>query len=124
MITKNIFDIEGMTLPAGRNTKVFVGPQSEITAEQFVQGYVTIFPGGGIPAHDHGNEETYTILSGEGTMEVDGESKQVVAGDCVYVTSGQKHSLINTGSENMIMMFVYSPATIVDHWKQEQDGEL
>lgn len=120
----NIFEIPGMTLPAGRNTKVFVGPQADITADSFVQGYVTIFPGGGIPAHQHENEETYTILSGSGEMIVDGQTVPVIAGDCVYVTSGQSHELTNTGDGDMVMMFVYSPATIVDHWKQEQDGTL
>lgn len=47
MQIQNIFEIEGMDLPAGRNTKVFVGPQAGLTARAFVQGYVTIFPDGG-----------------------------------------------------------------------------
>lgn len=53
-----------------------------------------------------------------------GPQAQVTAGDCVYVSSGQNHSLVNTGTEDLVMMFVYSPATIVDHWKQEQEGSL
>lgn len=124
MTKHNIFDMEGMTLPAGRNTKVMVSPQAPITAQNFVQGYVTIFPGGSIPLHDHENEESYTIFSGYGTMEVDDEITDLKAGDYVYVAPWQKHALCNTGNDDMMMMFVYSPATIVDHWKQEMDGEL
>lgn len=35
-----------------------------------------------------------------------------------------KHSLTNTGSENMVMMFVYVPGDIVDHWDGELAGEI
>ena len=124
MQLQNIFELEGMTLPAGRNTKVFVGPGQTLTAENFVQGYVTIFPNGGIPEHAHENEETYTILSGTGVVTVDGEEVQVKAGDCIFMPRNHRHSLKNTGDTDMIMLFVYSPANIVDHWEQEQAGTL
>lgn len=124
MQIQDIFAIEGMTLPAGRNTKVFVGPQAKLKAQAFVQGYVTIFPNGGIPEHVHANEETYTILSGTGVVQVEEERRQVKAGDCVYMEPGCRHGLKNTGNADMIMLFTYSPADIVDHWEQEMNGEL
>ena len=36
----------------------------------------------------------------------------------------KKHALVNTGSEDMHMIFVYAPSVIVDHWAQEKRGEL
>ena len=124
MQIQNIFEIEGMTLPAGRNTKVFVGPKAPLTARAFVQGYVTVFPDGGIPEHIHANEETYTILSGSGVVRVEDEERLVKAGDCVYMEPGCRHGLENTGEGELIMLFTYSPADIVDHWEQEMKGEL
>jgi mannose-6-phosphate isomerase-like protein (cupin superfamily) len=54
-------------------------------------------------------------------MTVDGETKPVKAGDFVYVPSGQTHGLVNTGTRDMHMMFVYAPKMIAEHWGQELD---
>ena len=35
-----------------------------------------------------------------------------------------KHSLYNTGEEELHMMFVYAPGIVVDHWAKEQSGEI
>lgn len=122
----NIFeDIEGMELPAGRRTRVMYGENGAVNGEYFCQGYVVLYPNGGsIPLHEHETVETYTILSGEGEMTVDGETQKVRAGDSVYIDRMLSHGLVNTGSEDMHMMFVYAPKIVVDHWAQEQNGEL
>ena len=118
-----IFDIQGMELPAGRRTRVILGENGAINGEHFCQGYVVIYPGGSIPAHQHENVESYTILRGEGEMRVAQEAEAVKEGDCVYIPSGLAHELRNTGSADMHMMFVYSPKTVVDHWAQELSSE-
>ena len=69
-------------------------------------------------------KERYTILRGSGEMTVDGETLPVSEGDLVYMKAWQKHSLVNTGKDDMHMMFVYAPKMIVDHWAKEQSGEL
>lgn len=120
----NYRELPGEEFPAGRRTRVFISPKSVLKADHFVQGYTTIYPGGSIPAHRHVNEEAYTILSGRGLMTVDGEGAPVEGGMCVYLPSGQEHSLKNTGEEDLVVMFVYSPATIVDHWDEERKGAL
>lgn len=116
----NIFDIEGMEFPAGRRTRVILGQNGAIRGEKFCQGFVVIYPGGGIPEHNHETVESYTILKGYGVIEIDGEKQRVKEGDFVFISSGKSHSLSNTGEEDMHMMFVYAPDIIVDHWAQEQ----
>lgn len=120
----SIFDVEGSEYPAGRRTRVLLGENGAINGEHFCQGYVVIYPGGSIPAHDHITVESYTILKGRGKMTVDGETQPVKPGDYIYMSPNQKHSLVNTGNEDMHMMFVYAPKMIVDHWAQELSGEL
>lgn len=120
----NIWDIEGTEFPAGRRTRVILGQNGAMQGEQFCQGYVVIYPGGGIPEHDHETVESYTILKGAGEIEVNGEKQMVREGDCVFIPSGQKHGLINAGAEDLHMMFVYSPSVIAEHWAQETRGEL
>jgi mannose-6-phosphate isomerase-like protein (cupin superfamily) len=87
-------------------------------------GNVTIFPGGSVPLHHHEQEEVYTVLAGEGMMTIGAEQRPMTAGSSVYIPSGSEHSLANTGTENLIMMFVYAPAGVVDHWAQERNGKL
>lgn len=120
----NIYDIEGTEFPAGRRTRVMLGENGGINGDHFCQGFVVIYPGGSIPAHDHVTVESYTILKGQGEMMVDGEVQIIKEGDFVYIPSGKPHGLKNTGDEDMHMMFVYAPKMIVDHWAQESAGEL
>ncbi len=120
----NIFDIEGTEFPAGRRTRVILGDNGAIKGELFCQGYVVIYPGGGIPEHHHETYESYTILEGEGEMTVDGEKTPLKKGDVVFVGRNSGHELKNTGDRDMHMMFVYAPKIVVDHWAQEKSGEL
>lgn len=124
MEKKNIWEIEGTEFPAGRRTRVMIGLNGAIKGEKICQGFVVIYKNGGIPEHAHENIETYTILKGKGVMTVDGEKQNVKEGDYIFIPSGKKHALENTGEDDMHMMFVYSPNTIVDHWQQESNGEL
>ncbi len=101
-----------------------IGLNGAIQGEKICQGYVVIYPDGGIPEHSHVNIESYTILKGCGEMTVDREKQAVKEGDFIFIPSGSSHSLKNTGKEDLHMMFVYSPNTIVDHWAQETAGEL
>lgn len=57
-------------------------------------------------------------------MTVDGETEAVQEGDAIYIESGKSHGLVNTGTEDMHMMFVYAPKMIAEHWAQETAGEL
>ena len=120
----NIWDIEGTEYPAGRRTRVILGQNGAVKGDKFCQGYVVIYKDGGIPEHEHETVESYTIIRGTGVMEVNGEKQMVKDGDCIFIPSGQPHSLYNTGEDELHMMFVYAPSVIVDHWAQELSGEL
>ena len=116
-------DVEGTLFPAGRRTKVLVGKDSQLQAKGFVMGRVRVFPGGSIPPHEHFNEEAYHILSGTGEMQVGEERGTVRAGDTVYLDPDVPHTLRNTGDSDMEILFVYSPAGVVEHWREELEGK-
>jgi mannose-6-phosphate isomerase-like protein (cupin superfamily) len=119
----NFQDIEGEKFPAGRWTRVITG-KNKLSPENFMMGYVIIYPEGKVPLHEHENEEVYTILKGEGRMYIGDQSREIKAKSSVYIPPNKPHALENTGDEELEMLFVYSPATIVDHWAQEKNGEL
>ncbi len=119
-----IMDVQGTEFPSGRVTRVLLGDNGAISGEHFCQGYVIIYPGGTVPVHQHTMVESYTFLQGEGEVTVDGECQPVHAGELVYMEPGKPHGIRNTGSTDMHLMFVYAPKQIVEHWAQEQRGEL
>ena len=124
MQSKHVTEVAGTEFPAGRLTRVVVGPQTEIKAQHMVSGHVTIYPGGSVPLHHHANEEIYTIIEGQGRITVGDETREVGPVSMTYIPPNLPHSLENSGNTNLVMLFVYSPATIVDHWREEMEGTL
>jgi mannose-6-phosphate isomerase-like protein (cupin superfamily) len=99
-----------------------VGKDSPVKAGNFVMGRVLIDPQGKVPLHHHGQEEVYYIVRGTGRIQVDHETESVRDGSVIYIDPEKEHELVNTGSDIMEMIFVYSPAGIVSHWKEEKQG--
>lgn len=117
-------EIPGEHFASGRHTRVFVGAQSTLQAEHFVSGLVVIEPGGSVPLHAHEQEEVYYILKGTGEMTVGDETQIFDAVSAIYIPSNVGHSLLNPGTDELHMLFVYAPAGIVEHWQQERTGQL
>ena len=115
----NINNLAYMEFPTGRRTRVMIGQNGKFKGDYFCQGFVEIFEGGSIPAHNHETIETYTVLQGTGELIVGDERTVMKAGDFVLIDSNKEHSLRNTGKGNLYMMFVYAPQIIVDHWAKE-----
>lgn len=66
---------------------------------------VTLEPGCEIGYHQHLNEsETYYILVGTGTYNDNGEKREVKAGDVTFTDHGASHGLLNTGTQNLVLM--------------------
>ena len=67
--------------------------------------------GGSTMEHFHGKaEEIYFITAGNGRMRIDGETRDVKAGDAVAIPPGRKHKLWNTGRETLRLLCCCAPA--------------
>jgi mannose-6-phosphate isomerase-like protein (cupin superfamily) len=55
-------------------------------------------------------EEIYYITHGTGRMRIEGETRNVRAGDAIAIPPGQKHKLWNTGDETMRLLCCCAPA--------------
>jgi quercetin dioxygenase-like cupin family protein len=74
-------------------------------------------PGRKMRIHKHlYSDELIFIHKGEGTLTLDEESIPVKTGDVAFVPRGTWHGLDNTGSENLIMIFQYSPAGFEEYF--------
>lgn len=66
-------------------------------------------PGAATDRHYHKkSEELYFILDGEGTMEIDGESKSIGPGDAILIPAGQWHQ-ITAGVEKLTFLCCCAP---------------
>ena len=68
-------------------------------------------PGGATQEHYHQfSEEIYYITHGQGRIRIDGESREVFAGDAVAIPPGRRHKLWNTGAETLRLLCCCAPA--------------
>jgi mannose-6-phosphate isomerase-like protein (cupin superfamily) len=69
-----------------------------------------VLPAGGVDAQQpHTEDEVYYIVSGRGAIQVEGESRDVVAGSVVYVKAGDEHRFHSIAEELVILVF-FGPA--------------
>ena len=61
-----------------------------------------------IEAHIDPMEEIYFVLSGSGEMHVDEETRQVGPGDATWIPVGSRHSLLNNGEEDCVILVIAS----------------
>jgi mannose-6-phosphate isomerase-like protein (cupin superfamily) len=67
--------------------------------------------GGATQEHYHPRtEEIYYITQGTGRMRIEGETREVRAGDAIAIPPGRKHKLWNTGSETLRLLCCCAPA--------------
>jgi mannose-6-phosphate isomerase-like protein (cupin superfamily) len=64
-------------------------------------------PGSGIGYHEQKEDEIYYVLSGRGTMTIDGKSFDVGPGTAVLTRPGSSHGLKQIGDENLVIMINY-----------------
>jgi len=119
----NLSEAKRMSFPSSRETSVLTG-EGLLPTQNFTAGYVVVQPGGKVPLHSHSNEEVYIIMHGTARMTIKYEEATMEAVSAVYIPSNADHTLLNVGGDELIFMFIYSPAGVVDHWSEEMSGDL
>jgi mannose-6-phosphate isomerase-like protein (cupin superfamily) len=64
-------------------------------------------PGSAIGYHEQTEDEIYYVLSGRGTMTIDGGSFEVTPGTAVLTRPGSSHGLKQTGTEDLVILIDY-----------------
>jgi mannose-6-phosphate isomerase-like protein (cupin superfamily) len=64
-------------------------------------------PGSGIGLHEQKEDEIYYVLSGTGTMTLDGKSVDITPGTAVLTRTGSSHSLKQTGRDDLVILINY-----------------
>jgi mannose-6-phosphate isomerase-like protein (cupin superfamily) len=60
--------------------------------------------------HSLTTTEVYYLLSGQGTMEIDGERRDVFPGDAIYIPPHARQRIFNPGPADLEFLCVVDPA--------------
>ena len=81
-------------------------------------GYQTIAPRSRVREHSHGDQvELQICFRGQGRVVVDGVSHPLVPGTACFLGYDVKHEIINETDEDLVMLWVISPAGLEDFFK-------
>ena len=125
MIIADMNSVEGRRYPARRRTRSFGGAGLPIEADNLCMGFVELDPDGGqVPWHCQEQEEVYLVIEGTCEMCLGQERKILTDRQAAYIPPGVYHQITNVGDTVATMLYCYSPAGDVDHWRQELNGTL
>lgn len=66
-----------------------------------------LHPGASIGEHLNNKDEIYYILSGRGELMLDGDYREVGAGDAILTRRGSRHGLRQSGDEDLVIFVVF-----------------
>lgn len=93
----------------GAEIKALLSPKS-VEATAGFMGVGTVRPGEVIREHYHPHSEEFTYLvQGRLIATVDGERRELVAGEGIFVPISARHRLSNEGTEDAFMVFSLAP---------------
>ena len=82
-----------------------------LTTSDFTAGVTHLEAGGWLGHHRHEPSEIYYVLSGEGTLTVDGVDHLVSAGTAVYIPSNSEHGIRNDGERPLRFFYAFAVAS-------------
>jgi putative monooxygenase len=102
-------DVKGVKKVPNRVSKLLLSEMS-VGIKGFSMGQNVTEVGSRIPKHAHDeSEEGMYIVSGQGRLITEEGEQDLVAGTAIYMPPGVKHSIVNTGNEDLKLVWVYSP---------------
>lgn len=103
------------------STNLLLGESNTGSREISIQ-ITTVLPNGMQFLHSHKEEQCYYIVSGNGTMFVEGEQENVAAGDAIFVPSHANHGIKNSGKDELVYLTAnraFGVKTEAKLWPQE-----
>jgi mannose-6-phosphate isomerase-like protein (cupin superfamily) len=110
MDLKNLNEVPPFTTKDGSEIRELLAHRNSAIRNQSLAEARLPF-GGSTQEHYHvRTEEIYYLTHGTGRIRIEGEIREVKAGDAVAISPGQKHKLWNTGRETLRLLCCCAPA--------------
>ena len=88
---------------------MLISPENSSTQNLSIQ--ISEIPAGSEqPIHKHEPEQCYYIINGKGLMIIEEESREVCAGDAVYIPPNSNHRIKNIGDDVLEYLTANAPA--------------
>jgi quercetin dioxygenase-like cupin family protein len=101
-------------VPANGYSEIKLAP-AETGYPGLSMGFQTVAPGCRVREHSHASQiELQICFRGHGRVVVDGASHALNPGTACFLGYDVKHEIINESSEDLVMMWVISPAGLED----------
>jgi len=96
----------------GAFSKVLVDPGCAETKHLNFR-LINYLPGSAATPHSHDEaENVFYVIQGRGLAILDGDRIPIQPGTLVFIPPKVEHAVINTGEQNLIMVFVASPPAL------------
>lgn len=110
MDVNNLKDVPAFITKDGSEIREVLAHRNSVIRNQSL-AEARLPAGGSTQEHYHPKaEEIYYITAGVGRIRIEGESREVKAGDAIAIPPGQKHKLWNVGSETLKLLCCCAPA--------------
>ncbi len=110
MHVSQLDDADAFVTLDGSTIRELAGAVSLPTANQSL-AEATVPVDGATSEHYHRiTEELYFITAGNGRMRLGTEERDVGPGDCIVIPPGERHQIVNTGSEPLRLLCCCAPA--------------
>jgi mannose-6-phosphate isomerase-like protein (cupin superfamily) len=110
MDIKNLNEVPAFNTKDGSEIRELLAHRNSAIRNQSL-AEARLAPGCSTREHYHPRtEEIYYITHGFGRMRIEGELREVRAGDAIAIPSGQKHKLWNLGQETLRLLCCCAPA--------------
>jgi len=110
MDLKNLNEVPPFTTKDGSEIRELLAHRNSAIRNQSL-AEARLPAGGSTQEHYHlRTEEIYYLTHGTGRIRIEGEIREVKAGDAVAISPGQKHKLWNTGRETLRLLCCCAPA--------------
>ena len=110
MDVKNLNEVPPFTTKDGSEIRELLAHRNSAIRHQSL-AEARLPAGGSTQEHYHvKTEEIYYFTHGSGRLRIEGEIREVKAGDAIAILPGQKHKLWNTGNETLRLLCCCAPA--------------
>lgn len=96
--------VEVISLPNGSWTKMLLTGETTEGIESSL-GYSVFTPGTELDLVSHEVEEVAYVVQGSGVLRTTGEPVAFSAGQAIHIQPNVWHAVVNTGDEDVIMVF-------------------
>jgi mannose-6-phosphate isomerase-like protein (cupin superfamily) len=116
MFIRSLKDCPEFTAGDNCRLREILHPDKADLALRYSLAHAVVAPGQTTWLHALRTSEVYYILSGEGSMHIDGKEASARPGDTVYIPPNAKQQITNSGPKDLVFLCIVDPA-----WKAEDE---